>query len=127
MTAANHTDEKTNGPSSPIGGARRIKRNVRFSDPEWKMIGEAAEKRGITPSELIRNAALSIVASASQADTNGLSPGLVEVIKRTHRGIYILSTLKRDEMVRMGRGEEVDHLVEEARKAQAELLKTPGE
>ena len=122
MTAGSPTDEKTNGPSSPIGGARRIKRNIRFSDPEWKMIEEAAEKRGITPSELVRNAALCTIKNTLHAYANELSPGLVEVIKRTHRGVYILSTLKRDEMVHSGHGEQMDRLVDEAREAQAALL-----
>ena len=127
MTDTHHTNEKTDGHPSQIGGARRIRRNIRFSNPEWKLVEEAAERRGITPSELVRNAAMSIVDSVSQADTNGLSPGLVEIIKRTHRGVYILSTLKRDEMARTERGEEMNRIVEEAREAQAELLEMWGE
>ena len=122
MIDTHHTNEKTDGHPSQIGGARRTRRNIRFSDPEWKLVEKAAEKRGITPSELVRNAALGIVDSVSQADMNGLSPELIEIIKRTHRGVYFLSTLKRDEMVHAGRGEEMDHLVNEAREAQAALL-----
>lgn len=122
MTDGSLTDEKIDGPSSPVRGARRTKRNIRFSDPEWKMIEGAAEKRGITPSELVRNAALGTINDTSQDGADGFSPELVEIIKRTHRGVYILSTLKRDEMVRTGHGEEMDRLVDEAREAQAALL-----
>ena len=122
MTNTHRTNEKTDGHPSQIGGARRTRRNIRFSDPEWKLVEKAAEKRGITPSELVRNAALSIVDSVSQADMNGLSPELIEIIKRTYRGVYILSTLKRDEMLRAGHGGEMNRIVDEAREAQNEIL-----
>ena len=127
MTDTHHINEKTDGHSSQTGGTRRTRRNIRFSDPEWKLVEKVAEERGITPSELVRNAALSIVDSMSQANTNGLSPGLIEIIKRTHRGVYILSTLKRDEMARTDRGEEMNRIVEEAREAQSELLEVYDE
>ena len=59
-----------------------------------------------------------------EAGTAGtvLPPGILELIKRTYRGTYILSTLKRDEMIHEGRGEELDRTVQAARDIQELLL-----
>ena len=52
----------------------------------------------------------------------GLRPSSSKIIKLTHRSTYILSTLKRDEMIREGRAREMDEVVRDARNAQANLL-----
>ena len=79
MTDTYHINKKTDGHPSQIRGARRTRRNIRFSDPEWKLVEKAAEKRGITPSELVRNAALGVIDGASYTSVSGLSPELIEV------------------------------------------------
>ena len=122
MTTAEPARTKTRQTQSIGRGFRRSKRSVRFSDHEWEQIQRAAAERGITPSEYVRNAALNAVDGAAGADIAALSPALVEIIKLTHRSAYILSTLKRDEMIRDGRAREMDEMVRAARIAQADIL-----
>ncbi len=42
-------------------------------------------------------------------------------IEHVYRGVYLLSTLKRDEMLREGQQEEVDRIHKEARKSQESI------
>ena len=122
MTAGQHRNARSGDPRALRRNARRIRRTVRFSDPEWKQVREAAARRGITASEYIRNAAMNLIDSVPQAETGSLSPALVEIIRLTHRSAYILSTLKRDEMVREGRAHEIDEVVRAARNAQEDIF-----
>lgn len=124
MTSPAAASTKTRQTQSAGRGYRRSKRSVRFSDYEWEQVQKAAAERAITPSEYVRNAALNAVDGATSADIAALSPALVEIIKLTHRSAYILSTLKRDEMIRDGRAREMDEMVRAARNAQADILRT---
>lgn len=49
---------------------------------------------------------------------------MVETIRRIYRSTYIVATLKRDEMFREGREEEMKQMVEAARDSQASLATT---
>ena len=122
MTSAEHARIRTRQTQNIGRGFRRAKRSVRFSDHEWEQIQKAAAERALTPSEYVRTAALNAVDGAAGADMAALSPALVEIIKLTHRSAYILSTLKRDEMIRDGRAREMDEMVRAARNAQADIL-----
>ena len=122
MTAGQHRNARSGDPRTLRRNAGRIRRTVRFSDPEWKQVREAAARRGITASEYVRNAAMNLIDSVPQAETGSLSPALVEIIRLTHRSAYILSTLKRDEMVREGRAHEIDEVVRAARNAQEDIF-----
>ena len=123
MTAEQHRNAKRPDPRGARLKAQRIKRTVRFSDPEWKQVRESAESLGITPSEYVRNAALNAIhGGVSRGENAGISPALVEIIRLTHRSAYILSTLKRDEMIRDGRAREMDEMVRAARNAQEDIF-----
>lgn len=111
-------DRKTNGPRTPRG--------IRFSDSEWKRVQTAAAERGIPAAEFIRDAALAAAGGNTGTDPAVLTPGHIALIERTYRCAHILATLKRDDMVRAGRGDVVDRLVIEVRKAQAAVLETSG-
>ncbi len=100
----------------------RVPRTIRFSDPEWERVETAAKRRGIAAAEFARTAVLDVADGKSITDSATITPEIVELIKRTHRCAYIISTLKRDEMIQEGRGHEMDDMVDIARKAQAELL-----
>ena len=102
----------------------RTPRGIRFSDSEWERVKLAAAKQDIPAAEFVRNAALGLAEGKTDGDSVSLTPGHVALIERTYRCAYILSTIKRDEMVHTGQGEEMDRLVNEAREAQAEILKT---
>ena len=78
----------------------------------------------MSPSEYVRRAALDSLQSQPALDPVSLSPSLVELVKVTYRAAYILSTLKRDEMIREGRAQEMDEVVRAAREAKALVLST---
>ena len=118
----NSTGVKSGGSQDSDRRARRTKRSIRFSDPEWRQVETAAAERGITPSDYVRSTVLGTAAGALPGASGGLSPAMEELFKLTHRGVYILSTLKRDELAREGRDGEMDEVVRAARKAQDELL-----
>ena len=96
---------------------RRTPRTIRFSCAEWQVVEDAACQRGMSPSEYVRRAALDSQQSQSALDPVWLSPALVELVKVTYRAAYILSTLKRDEMIRAGHAQETDEVVRVAREA----------
>ena len=100
------------------GDARRSK-TVRFSDPEWQSIENAADERGIPAAEYVRAAAL----DAAEGKTAALSAEIVETIRRIYRNTYIVATLKRDEMIREGRDDEMEKTIEAARESQELLAK----
>ena len=101
----------------------RASRTIRFSDREWEQVTEAAVRHDIgSPAEFVRNAALTVAEDDSLMKLGTLSPGLVQMIEHTFRGVLFLSTFKRDELIREGRQDEVENLIQEGRKAQSELL-----
>ena len=96
----------------------RTPRTIRFSDPEWELVENTARRRGIAAAEFIRNAALATTGDKSTA----IPPGISAQIERIYRGVYLLSTLKRDEMVREGRQDELDRTMKAARDSQVSFL-----
>ena len=88
-------DEKRRSSCTP--------RAIRFSDPEWEQVATAASRRRITPTEFVRNAVLAIV----ESESGTFPPEITAQIERIYRGVYLLATLKRDEMLRDGRWEEL--------------------
>ena len=95
---------------------------LRFSDAEWETIQAQAEEQEMMPGEYVRHAALSLSAGAPGAITAELPPGLVRLIETTYRAAYFVSTVKHNEMLRDGRGEEVDSVIKQGRRAQAHIL-----
>ena len=121
MAQNNPTSANTDTDASRKHGDTRTSRTIRFSDPEWEIVEEAVSRRGGSPAEFVRNAALTMAADPSNTDPGTLPPEIVELIKHTYRGVYLLATLKRDEMVADGRRDEIDSALEGARKSQSEL------
>ena len=89
----------------------------RDSDPEWELVENAAKRCGIAAAEFARNAAL----AAAEDKSAAIPPGIAAQIERIYRGVYLLSTLKRDEMVREGRQDELDRIGKDARDSQAAI------
>ena len=100
----------------------RTSRTIRFSDPEWERVEIAARKRGATAAEFIRNAALALAGEETGVDSGPISSGTSAMIERIYRGVYLLSTLKRDELVREGRQDDLDRVMKDARESQAAFL-----
>ena len=100
----------------------RTSRTIRFSDPEWERVEIAARKHGATAAEFIRNAALALAGEENGVDSGPIPSGTSALIERIYRGVYLLSTLKRDELVREGRKNELDRVMKDARDSQAAFL-----
>lgn len=96
----------------------RTPRTIRFSDPEWELVENTAKRRGIAAAEFARNAAL----AAAEDKSAAIPPGIVALIERIYRSTYIVATLKRNEMLREGRGDELDAMIKAARETQATIL-----
>ena len=107
-------DEKLTGTRSP--------RTIRFTDAEWAKVQRAAAAANISPATFARNAVLNALVEPTEALGGALPPGMLELVKRTYRSAYILSTLKRDDMIREGRQEQLERTVQAARDAEAHVL-----
>ena len=112
--------------SSPVaeekGGESRRARSIRFSDYEWDAVGKAAGARGMNAAEFARHATLGVASGRYTGEQDGLPSQYADLIDRIFRSTHILLTLKRDELHRQGRGEELDELVKSTRSLQQTLL-----
>ena len=103
-------------------GESRSPRSIRFSDSEWTCIEKEARERGMTAAELVRHAALGFATGKLTANSPGFPPEIGAQIERIYRGVYLLSTIKRDELVREGRENELDRTMKDAHDSQSALL-----
>ena len=121
-------DTPDSGPDNDekVGESRRA-RSIRFSDPEWETVEMAATERGMNAAEFARHAALGVASGRYGAEQGDLPPQFAELIERIFRSTHILVTLKRDELIRDGRGQELDELVKSTREFQKSLLEGTAE
>ena len=96
----------------------RAPRSIRFSDSEWSAIETEAAARGMTAAELARHAALSLATRQFPTNPATFPPEIAAQIERIYRGVYLLSTLKRDEIIREGRQEDLERISEAASESQ---------
>jgi len=106
---------------------RSFQRSIRFTNNEWDAVVEAAEKAGITPGSFVRKAAARAAADDLYLYGGGLTPELAELIQRTHRGVHLLTYLKREELAGSERGALFDRAAEDARAVQIKTLGTDEE
>lgn len=99
----------------------RTPRSIRFSDFEWTDIENEAKARGMTAAELVRHAAMSFAAGKLMPYTEAFPPEIAAQIERIYRGVYLLSTLKRDEMFRDGQQELLDRIHKSAHESQTAI------
>ena len=100
----------------------RTSRTIRFSDPEWERVEIAARQHGATPAEFIRNAALALAREETSVDSGPMPSGIPSMIERIYRGVYLLATLKREELVREGRQDDLDRIMKDARESQDSIV-----
>lgn len=105
----------------------RTPRSIRFSDAEWAGVQKAAQERGMTPAELVRHAAVGFSAGRLSTATDLLPPDLAAQIERIYRGVYLLSTLKRDELILGQRHEDLERIAQAANESQAKIRKEASE
>ena len=121
MTNNDPIDPSSAATDDAQQGTARKNRGVRFSDSEWEEVRQAAQSRGITPAEFVRERILELVRNPTAVDSVPISADLVPLIERTFRYTYMLATKMRDDMADQGKAEELERLVSEARALQADL------
>ena len=114
---------KSGGDSKTKSAEPRTPRSIRFSDSEWAGIENEAKARGMTAAELVRHAAVSFAAGKLMPKTAAFPREIAAQLERIYRGVYLLSTLKRDEMIRNGRQEELKQVVADASESQDSIRK----
>ena len=119
-------DRSNPGTAKTPGEKRRDVRrphSIRFSDPEWNLIGRAAMRHGIPAGELVRAGALALAEDRLGASPPAtVTPGHLALIETVWRMVYVLATLNRDRMLEDGRGEELDDIVVAARRTMTETM-----
>ncbi len=108
------SDGKWSKPRSP--------RTIRFSDSEWTCIEKEAKARGMNAAELVRHAAVNFAMGRLAADSSLFPREIAAQIERIYRGVYLLSTLKRDEMVRDGQRDMFDKVSMGAQESQNAII-----
>ena len=101
---------------------KRYPHSIRFSKDEWRAVGAAAERNGMMPGTYVRQAAARAAAEELDLNDGQLTPELIELIKRTFRGVHLLAYLKREELAELGREDDLKAAAEDARIAQSETL-----
>ena len=96
-------------------------RGIRFPDSEWEEVRNATERNDVPVAEFVRETILRIARGCTAADTSTVPADLAPLIGRTFRYTYMLATLKRDELIRDGRGDEMETRVKAARELQHAL------
>ena len=121
----NRKDAKVAGAGPKSGGKPsepRAPHSVRFADSEWADIEKEARARRMAPAEFVRHAAVSLATGKLAPASEPFPADIAGQIERIYRGVYLLSTLKRDEMVRNGRQDDLDRIQKRARDSQTAIL-----
>ena len=110
-------------PSPNRSDARRP-RSIRFADSEWNLIEQAALRHGIPAGELVRAGALALAEDRlGESPPATLTSGHLELIEVIYRYVYIIATLNRQQLLDAGRENEVEALVDAARKTMNETMR----
>ena len=113
---------KSNESGERAGDFRRS-RTIRFSDSEWQLVEDAALRQGIPTSQLVRAATLAAAEERLDRPAGAaLTPGHVALIEDIYRGVYLLTTLRGQELLREKRKQELDDILDDGRKTMAEAL-----
>ncbi len=120
------SDRKSSGtgnkPSRNRSDARRP-RSIRFADSEWNLIEQAALRHGIPAGELVRAGALALAEDRlGESPPATLTSGHLALIEATYRSVYMMSTLKREELLDTGHRDDVQALVDAARKTMTQTM-----
>ena len=123
MTETDRTEpesESGDAPNANRGAARRT-RGIRFSDSEWEEVKAAAELHDVPAAEFVRKRILDVARGRVDANAGAAPTSLAPLIERTFRYAYMLVTQKRDELIRQGRGKEMEKLARDAQELQDQL------
>ncbi len=101
---------------------KRHPHSIRFSQEEWESISRAAAQHEIAPGEFVREAAGRVAAEKNGLSDVVLTPELIELIKKTFRGVHVLAYLKRQELNDIAKLDHLDRAAKAAAIAQSETL-----
>ena len=102
------------------GDARKT-RGIRFSESEWEEVKRAAAAHERPAAEYVRERILALARAPESVEAGSVAGSMAPLIERMFRYTWFLATEKRGEMLREGRGDELDQLVAEARAFQKSL------
>ena len=105
----------------------RRTRSIRFSDTEWEEVKRTARAHDLPAAEFVRQTILGLSREPAGGAAPPPAPSLAPLIERMFRYTWFLATERRDAMLREGRGEELDRLVEEARGFQESLRRNAAD
>ena len=111
----------------PQHGHARGNRSIRFSDPEWEEVKQAALDRDLTPAEFVRDMILALVREPSDPASAAFPTHLIPLLERAFRYADMLATRMRDDMTDAGDQDKLDELINEARELQYSVLKKPSQ
>ena len=115
------TDPSTPGSPGTDAGLQdetRKTRGIRFTQSEWEEIKAAALRHDVAAAEFVRMACLDAARADEEVDAQPRTTDLAPLVERTFRYCYMLATLRRDELIQDGRGDEVERLIATARDIQ---------
>ena len=120
--SARKADGKSNESGERAGDFRRS-RTIRFSDSEWQLVEDAALRQGIPASQLVRAATLAAAEERLDRPAEAaIPPGYLALIEDIYRGVYLLATLRGQELIHAKRKKELDDILDDGRKTMAEAL-----
>ena len=109
--------------TSQVRSEARRPRSIRFADSEWNLIGQAALRHGVPAGELVRAGAITLAEDRlGESLAATLSPGHLTLIEDIYRFVYVMATLERERLLDSGRGDEVEALIDAARKTMSQTM-----
>ena len=121
MIMSDPTHPETSQTADQQQGIPRKNRGIRFSDPEWDEVKQAAQAHGVTPAEFVRERILDLIRSPDAPSHAAIPSHLVPLIEHTFRYSYMLATKMRDAMLTDQQDEQLEELIKEARALQDSL------
>ena len=123
MAGNDRRDRESPRKSAADPGDARRPHSIRFSDSEWQRIEDAALRHGVSAGEIVRMGALAAAERRLDAPIPAtVSPGHLALIEESFRMIFIMATLRREELRGAGRADEIEDIVAAAHEAMAETM-----
>ena len=101
---------------------RTYPHSIRFSQNEWRAVTKAAERLDMVPGAFVREAAARAAAEEGGLADSRLTPELIDLFKKTFRGVHLLAWLKREELEQLGKLDDFENAAAVARNVQDETF-----
>ena len=123
MVENDRNNHESRGKRDDNPSDARRPRSIRFSDSEWNLIEQTAARRGIPVGELVHSGAVAAAENRlGEPPPATLSTGHAALIEAIYRFVYVMVTLKRDELLDTGREKELEDLIVAARRTMAQTM-----